>query len=657
MTCHKIFPFVAIIGQEMMKLALILNAINPKIGGVLIQGTKGTAKSTAVRALADILPEIAIVKDCPFNCNPEDDAEMCMDCEEIHNKGGFKKEQVMKKKMDVINLPINATEDRVVGTIDIKKALADGIKSLEPGILAEANRNILYIDEVNLLADNVADVLLDSAAMGVNIIEREGISFHHPSSFILVGTMNPEEGNIRPQLLDRFGLSVNVERIEDIEDRIKIIKNVEDFQFNADNFCKVYNLKQEKLKEKIINAQELLHSVKISDDQLKKIAKLCILFKTDGHRADITIAKTAKTIAAYNGRKEVNEEDIKTAAKLALNHRMRRLPFEEQSLDEEKIEETIDEDYQKPQEGSEINPELESNQQEIVNAREEVFNIGKNTRADNLIEKKRSREMMNTSGKRVLHPTKSSRGKYIGGEKPKEFNFSNGNDIAINETLNKAALEPGNKEALQKGDTLTILEDHIHFKHRMGKSSYLIIFCVDASGSMGVKNRMESVKGAIFSILQTNYVHRDKVALVVFRKDVAEVVLPPTRSTDLAYKLLKEIPTGGTTPLVEGLNTAVSLALEERRKQSGYIPLIVLLSDARGNISYNDSMEDLNKTGQYISKQNLDMIIIDTENSDVPLGINKKLAELTDAVYYHIDNLDTNNLNNILKEKGLLEKA
>lgn len=656
MTCHRIYPFTAIVGQEMMKLALILNAINPNIGGVLIQGMKGTAKSTAVRALADVLPEIDILNKCRFNCNPHDENQMCLKCKENYEDHDIKEDDIESKKMNVITLPINATEDRVVGTIDMKKALVEGIKALEAGILAEANRNILYIDEVNLLADNIADVLLDSAAMGVNIIEREGISFHHPAHFILVGTMNPEEGNLRPQLLDRFGLSVKVERIQNIEQRVKIVQLVEEFQLDPEEFCEKYADQQQELKERIIKAQEILDKVEISEEQLKKIAAICIEFQTDGHRADITITRTAKTIAAFNERKTVEEEDIKIAAKLALNHRMRRLPFEDQVLDEEKIEEMIEQDFENDTiEEGENTDELPS--EEIMNVREEQFDIGTDTNAEQIIEDKRIREEMNTSGKRLLHPTKSSRGKYVGGEKPKDFNFTGANDIALNETFNKAALDNENRNALINGGSLTILEDHIHIKRRMGKSSYLIIFCVDASGSMGVKNRMEAVKGAIFSILQTNYIHRDKVALVVFRKEKAEVILPPTRSTDLAYKLLKEIPTGGTTPLVEGLTKAVDLALEEKRKQTGYIPLIVLLSDARGNVYYNDAMKDLMKTGSYIAQRELDMIIIDTENSDVSLGINKKLSDAAEAIYYHIDDLSEQELNTILKKQGLIETS
>ena len=232
MTHFRTYPFTAIVGQNLMKLALILNAINPRIGGVLIKGTKGTAKSTAVRSLADLLPEIKLIKNCPFNCNPKDLNQSCHSCQDKIKNGLLEEKDIGSRKMSVINLPINATEDRVIGSLNIKKALEEGLKALEPGILAEANRNILYIDEVNLLADNVADVLLDSAAMGINIIEREGISLHHPSNFILVGTMNPEEGNLRPQLLDRFGLSVEVERINDIERRVLIMKYAEEFQEN-----------------------------------------------------------------------------------------------------------------------------------------------------------------------------------------------------------------------------------------------------------------------------------------------------------------------------------------------------------------------------------------------------------------------------------------
>jgi len=262
---------------------------------------------------------------------------------------------------------------------------------------------------------------------------------------------------------------------------------------------------------------------------------------------------------------------------------------------------------------------------------------------------------MNISGQRIIHPTNSTRGKYVGGQKPKNYNIPVSYDIAINETLNEASLAPENKGILKNGRKLTIKKEHIHIKKRIGKSSYLIIFCVDASGSMGINNRMKAVKSTIFSILQTNYIYRDKVSLVIFRKDKAEVILPPTRSTDLANKLLKEIPTGGTTPLVQGLLKAMDVAIEEKIKQTGYIPLIILLTDARGNVYYNDAIEDLLKIGEEIAKKEIDIIVIDTEHSDVKLEISKKLAEVSNAIYYHIDNLNELKLKETLSFEGILE--
>ncbi len=654
MTHYKPYPFTAIVGQDLMKLALILNAINPKIGGVLIKGTKGTAKSTAVRALADLLPEIEVIKDCPFNCNPKNLKESCHSCQDKIIAGDIKEENIILKEMRVINLPINSTEDRVVGTIDIKEALMKGVKALEPGILAEANRNILYIDEVNLLADNVADILLDSAAMGLNIIEREGISFHHPSNFILIGTMNPEEGNLRPQLLDRFGLSVDVERIENVDQRVLIVKYVEDFQKDTNNFYSKFKKKQKDLRNKIVKARKSLNLVQISEEDLKKIAQLCIDFRTDGHRADITITRTAKTVAAFNDRTVVNEDDLKIAAKLSLSHRLKRLPFEDQTFNENDLEDMFKKQKELKTDKNNLNDNTGDHQ--ILNIKEEVFEINKNIKADNIIQNKKIRKVMNTSGQRIIHPTTSVRGKYIGGQKPRGLNIPMSHDIALNETLNEAALEPENRDAIKNGGNLIIKEEHIHIKKRMGKSSYLIIFCVDASGSIGANGRMEVVKGIIFSILQSNYVYRDKVSLIVFRKDKAEIILPPTRSTDLAYKLLKEIPTGGTTPLVAGLIKAMDVALEENRKESGYIPLIILLTDARGNVYYKDAIDDVLKTGEQISKHNIGTIIIDVEDSNVKLEICKKLAKSANAAYYHIDNLNNEKLNEILTIEGVLEK-
>jgi magnesium chelatase subunit I len=329
------FPFTAIVGQEKMKLALILNAINPKLSGVLIRGEKGTAKSTAVRSLAVLLPVLKVVKDCPFHCDPGDVHKMCMQCAE---KARAKVEmEVEERQTRVINLPVNATEDRVVGTLDLEHAIKKGEKKFEPGVLADANRGILYVDEVNLLDDHIVDVLLDSAAMGVNSIEREGVSYVHPSEFILVGTMNPEEGELRPQLLDRFGLCVNIEGIEDPLQRVEVVKRWVAFEEDPKAFVKEWEEAEAELRDKIVFAREILPRVRISDDILDKIAHISIEIGVDGHRADIIMMKTAKTVAAFHQRTRVTHDDLEEAADMALQHRVRRRPFEELVLDRERI--------------------------------------------------------------------------------------------------------------------------------------------------------------------------------------------------------------------------------------------------------------------------------------------------------------------------------
>ena len=335
----KTYPFTAIVGQERMKKALILNVINPLLGGVLIKGEKGTAKSTAVRGLAELLPQREQVKGCMFGCDPNDVSAMCENCRTDKMKGIAL--DTIYATMRVTDLPVSATEDRVVGTIDIEYAIKNGEKKFEPGILAQANRNILYIDEVNLLDDHVVDVLLDSAAMGINTIEREGISFSHPARFVIVGTMNPEEGDLRPQLLDRFGLMVDVEGEKDIIQRKEVIKRRIEFESDPEGFTTKYDEDQKKLGHRILAAMNILQDVTYSDDILEATAKLSIEMGVDGHRADISILKTAMTIAAYNLKKQVSKEDLIEAAELALPHRMRRRPFEEGSIDFLKIKEIV----------------------------------------------------------------------------------------------------------------------------------------------------------------------------------------------------------------------------------------------------------------------------------------------------------------------------
>jgi Mg-chelatase subunit ChlI len=329
-----IYPFTAIVGQEAMKEALILNVINPLLGGVLIRGEKGTAKSTAVRALADLLPVRDEVAGCRFSCDPLEVNSYCEKCAELAAAG---KPVTIKNKMRVIDLPVSATEDRVVGTLDIEHAIKKGEKKFEPGILAEANRNILYVDEVNLLDDHVVDVLLDAAAMGVNTVEREGISYSHPSRFILIGTMNPEEGDLRPQLIDRFGLVVDVTGEADVEKRMEVVRRRLKFEAGKEAFAASFRGMQRELVDRIERAKTLIKTVTYSEDILRTAAGVAIELGVDGHRADITMVKTAITLAASAGRTEVVQEDMLKAARLALPHRMRRKPFEEGAIDFEVV--------------------------------------------------------------------------------------------------------------------------------------------------------------------------------------------------------------------------------------------------------------------------------------------------------------------------------
>ncbi len=320
------FPFTAIVGQERMKLALVLNAINPSIGGVLIRGEKGTAKSTAVRALARLLPEQEVVEGCRFGCHPDDGESWCRECRERREAGEDPLPRV-RRRMRVVELPINASEDRVVGTIDLEAALKEGSRRFEPGVLAEANRNILYVDEVNLLDDHIVDVLLDAAAMGVNVVEREGVSVTHPSRFILVGTMNPEEGELRPQLLDRFGLCVDVQGIRDLDQRVAIVEQRARWEEDPSGFAAACAPQEEEVRRRIAEGIATYPEVTVPREILRLIAQLSIALEVDGHRSDLVCARSAQAKAAYDSAEQVELAHVVDVAEMVYAHRLRTVPF------------------------------------------------------------------------------------------------------------------------------------------------------------------------------------------------------------------------------------------------------------------------------------------------------------------------------------------
>ena len=668
---RPIYPFVAFVNQEQMKKALILNAINPQIGGVLIRGEKGTGKSTIARALADLLEEIEVVVDCPFNCNPNNVKEMGQSCKERYERG--EKLPIRKRKMPLITLPINATEDRVVGTLNIEKALKEGIKALEPGILAESNRGILYIDEVNLLEDHISDLLLDAAAMGTNIVEREGISVSHPSNFLLIGTMNPEEGELRPQIIDRFGLNVKVEGIKDVKQRMEVARLREEFDADPRGFRERFEGAQKELFKRIKRAKSLLPNVTISDNLLSQISWVCVALGTEGHRADIITVKTAKTIAAFNARIEVKESDVKEALELVLGHRMRRKPFQEPEISKEALEEAFNKakEEQPPKIQKNTNNPLpnqpkndpekqdsedkeEKPEEKPANGgffeNEKVFEIGPLIGdAKKILNWRKDRLSRPCSGRRLKSLSAFSRGKYIRPRIPRD----KVKDIAVDATIRAAVTRSS------KGGKIDIKSSDLREKVREGRAASLITFVVDASGSMGVNNRMTAVKGAVFSLLNDTYQRRDKVAMIMFKGNKAEVILPPTKSTELAVKRLKELPTGGKTPLPAGIVKGIKLIKSELLKGYRVIPMMVLITDGKGNVPiFNDVLADLDKCALQLKKDLIRTIIIDTEDKRFyGLNIMKEFAEKSAAKYYHVDSLEPEKLTSIVSfERELLDE-
>ncbi len=422
----NVFPFTAIVSQEKIKKALILNAINPSIGGVLIKGDRGTGKTTAVRALANLLPEIEVVEDCVFNC--DEDSYREFELYKANDKSEDEDVLLVKKPMNVVELPLGATEDRVVGSLDIEKALKEGIKALEPGLLAQANRNILYIDEINLLDDNLVDVLLDAAAYGVNIIEREGISISHPSRFILVGTMNPEEGELRGQLSDRIGLEIEVEGIANIKDRISIMKRREEFERDPISFIAKFKDKQIELQNQIVKAQKILNDVEIDSVLLEVIARITLELNAEGHRSDISILKTAKTISAFNNHLNVDDNDLEEAIALVLgedrllHQRIQKIKKDIEKRNEE-LDSTNSEDFLK----NKIEEELQGSLEKQLQNQEEEKESESLENEDTLSDDKKDTENID-----------------FGDKKSKQLDYVNDSDFKIKDEFD-SKLNEGEK--------------------------------------------------------------------------------------------------------------------------------------------------------------------------------------------------------------------
>jgi magnesium chelatase subunit D len=626
-------PFSAIVGQEQMKRALQLNAVDPGIGGVLIRGDRGTAKSSAVRALARLLPDYDAVEGCPYRCDPAIPARFCDDCRHRAKEGVL---PAVRLPMRIVELPINASEDRLVGSIDIEAAVRAGTRRFQPGILAEANRNLLYVDEVNLLDDHLVDVLLDAAAMGVNVVEREGMSVVHPAHFILVGTMNPEEGELRPQLLDRFGLCVDVETPRDIDQRLRVMELERDFLEDPRQVHRAFGAQESALREQLLAAASRLEGVTLPDAVRALISRLCLDGSVAGHRADLVVARTARAICALRGGSVVELPDVLEALELALAHRRREPVTDKQAQTQELASRAAEQLAQiqasTPNETAQAVRGVATEQDgaaggeanegwTTAESRESPSSEAVETEPDTVIQLRtfpvkkldlpRERQARRAAGKRTSTKSETKRGRYVRSSQAEKVT-----DVAFDATVRAAAPHQlRRRQSTPDAPNQLQLESHdLRQKVRERKTGNLIVFVVDASASMDAEQRMLATKGAILSLLRHAYVRRDKVALVAFSGRNARVVLRPTSSVDLAERRLERLNIGGTTPLTHGLMTALKLIKTERLRDPRVYPLLVLISDGRGNISLfgEEPLLEAQRTAGQIKHEGIRAMVIDS---------------------------------------------
>ena len=645
------FPFAAIVGQEDLKLALLLNAVNPAIGGVLIRGEKGTAKSTAARGLAALLPPIRVVAGCPFNCDPDAPWPECPHCSTLDER------PVAEAPVPFVDLPLGATEDRVLGTLDFERALREGRRAFEPGLLAAAHRGVLYVDEVNLLADHLVDVLLDAAAMGVNTVQREGVAVTHPARFILIGTMNPEEGDLRPQLLDRFGLMVEVKGPQDPQLRAEVVRRRIAFEQDPAAFAARWAEEQAALRARVVEARRRLPRVALDEAMLALVTLLCSRFQVDGLRADITLHKAARTLAAWEGRDRVTADDVQRAALLVLPHRRRRQPFEEPGLDPNQVEETVreweadhDPGNARAEEGGRSGEgsadPAEPDHTPGPGGREEVFAAPPPQAVRPVRVRPESSRPRAARGRRNPTPTAGRRGRYV-----RALPDPAPSDLALDATVRAAVRRAG-----ASGTTPAVTPADFHRKERVGRVGTLILFAVDASGSVGARRRMEAVKGAVLSLLLDAYRQRDRVSVVAFRGARADLLLPPTDSVDVARRHLHALPTGGRTPLAHALLLARETFRRARRSDPDLLSLLVLLTDGRANVplpgTEGDPWEQALEAATALAGDGVPALVLDVEEGFVRVGRARHLAEALGADCLSLEELSAETLTLTVRQKA-----
>ncbi|WP_405474529.1 putative cobaltochelatase [Streptomyces canus] len=653
------FPFTAVVGQEDLRLALLLNAVSPAVGGVLVRGEKGTAKSTAVRALSALLPEVAVVPGCRFSCDPAAPDPSCPDGPHETGNGGMRPSRM-------VELPVGASEDRLVGALDIERALAEGVKAFEPGLLADAHRGILYVDEVNLLHDHLVDLLLDAAAMGASYVEREGVSVRHASKFLLVGTMNPEEGELRPQLLDRFGLTVEVAASREPDQRVEVVRRRLAYDDDPAGFAARWADEERAVRQRIVAARELLPSVRLGDGALRQIAATCAAFEVDGMRADIVMARTATALAAWAGRTDVLAEDVRQAALLALPHRRRRNPFDAPGLDEDKLDETLEEfsgegdedpDPDGPGGGGGQPPSSDGPQADGGSgAQPEAGDDGEpqasgagsgEQSAARASEPFRTKVLSvpglgdGAAGRRSR--ARTEHGRTTGARRPR------GALTKLHLAATVQAAAPHQRARGRTGRGLVVRRDDLRQATREGREGNLVLFVVDASGSMAARQRMSAVKGAVLSLLLDAYQRRDKVGLVTFRGSAAEVALPPTSSVDAAAARLETLPTGGRTPLAAGLLRAHEVLRVERLRDPARRALVVVVTDGRAT-GGPEPVALAGRAARLFAADGVASVVVDCESGPVRLGLAGQLAGELDGTAVTLDELRADSIAGLVKD-------
>jgi magnesium chelatase subunit D len=611
------FPFSAIVGQQQMRLALILNAIDPSIGGVLICGRRGTGKSTAVRAFTNLLPPITGVADCPYFCDPTAPQWMCSTCQARYEH----KETLplAQRPVHLATLPLNASEDRVAGSFDLAAALASGISHFVPGLLAAANRGFLYVDEINLLNDHIVDLLLDAAALGVNRVERDNISAVHPARFVLIGTMNPEEGMLRPQLLDRIGLYVEAEDLRDPQTRALVVERRLAYDASPDGFIAQWAEAEQVLHERIKHAQQLLPSVRVST-YLRQVVAMLVdrQLHAEGHRGDLVLLRTARALATWDNRTEVQLSDIEQAVGLALPHRARASTAHVQQLAQALDQlPTATMDVDIPEEIATIDDDIDVDKR--GDEREGAAGLSRRLRGEHdvaqvqaLITVARDRLARQEAGRRFLSLTTRRSGRFIRSRQAKPVT-----DIAFAATIRAAAPYQQARGRINNSK-LELRPEDLRQKVRERKTRSLLILVVDGSDSVMARQLMPKTKRVLLALLQNAYEKRDRVAMLVFRFAQGRVVLPPTRNFARARRSVEELYIGGCTPLATGLLEGLRLAETERLRDPTTKPILIVLTDGLANIDLSGNMRhdtprrDALNVAQEITARQVPAVMIDT---------------------------------------------